>query len=198
MVGPFFLALTSTPSIAPSSFEDTRAVGAPCAVAPLGPPAIPARASQPCLRCTANLPTIVYWWRRLSRNFARGESALRSRSSVCWRQTDDGAGARYRAPLANKPELHHAIRFFRVRRHSGKPARNLRRVAQQRRARKDHRRKARANVRAGRRRVHGVERLYQRTQSETRAARRIVQSWRTTKFSAADPDSQIEVLLEPA
>jgi activator of HSP90 ATPase len=28
--------------------------------------------------------------------------------------------------------------------------------------------------------------------------RRIVQSWRTTKFSAADPDSQIEVLLEPA
>jgi len=29
-------------------------------------------------------------------------------------------------------------------------------------------------------------------------SRRIVQSWRTTKFSAADPDSQIEVLLEPA
>jgi activator of HSP90 ATPase len=28
--------------------------------------------------------------------------------------------------------------------------------------------------------------------------RRIVQSWRTTKFSAADPDSEIEVLLEPA
>ena len=28
--------------------------------------------------------------------------------------------------------------------------------------------------------------------------RRIVQSWRTTKFSAADSDSQIEVLLEPA
>jgi activator of HSP90 ATPase len=28
--------------------------------------------------------------------------------------------------------------------------------------------------------------------------RRIVQSWRTTKFTAADPDSQIEVLLEPA
>jgi uncharacterized protein YndB with AHSA1/START domain len=27
--------------------------------------------------------------------------------------------------------------------------------------------------------------------------RRIVQSWRTTKFTAADPDSQIEVLLEP-
>jgi activator of HSP90 ATPase len=27
--------------------------------------------------------------------------------------------------------------------------------------------------------------------------RRIVQSWRTTKFSAADPDSEIEVLLEP-
>ena len=28
--------------------------------------------------------------------------------------------------------------------------------------------------------------------------RRIVQSWRTTKFSAADLDSEIEVLLEPA
>ena len=28
--------------------------------------------------------------------------------------------------------------------------------------------------------------------------RRIVQSWRTTKFTAADPDSQIEVLLQPA
>jgi activator of HSP90 ATPase len=28
-------------------------------------------------------------------------------------------------------------------------------------------------------------------------ARRIVQSWRTTKFTAADPDSRIEVLLEP-
>jgi uncharacterized protein YndB with AHSA1/START domain len=28
--------------------------------------------------------------------------------------------------------------------------------------------------------------------------RRIVQSWRTTKFTAADPDSQIDVLLEPA
>jgi activator of HSP90 ATPase len=27
--------------------------------------------------------------------------------------------------------------------------------------------------------------------------RRIVQSWRTTKFTEADPDSQIEVLLEP-
>lgn len=27
--------------------------------------------------------------------------------------------------------------------------------------------------------------------------RRIVQSWRTTKFTTADPDSQIEVLLEP-
>ena len=26
---------------------------------------------------------------------------------------------------------------------------------------------------------------------------RIVQSWRTTKFTAADPDSQIEVVLEP-
>jgi len=28
--------------------------------------------------------------------------------------------------------------------------------------------------------------------------RRIVQAWRTTKFMPADPDSQIEVLLEPA
>jgi activator of HSP90 ATPase len=28
--------------------------------------------------------------------------------------------------------------------------------------------------------------------------RRIVQSWRTTKFAKTDPDSQIEVLLEPA
>ncbi len=28
--------------------------------------------------------------------------------------------------------------------------------------------------------------------------RRIVQSWRTTKFTAADPDSRIEVVLEPA
>jgi len=28
--------------------------------------------------------------------------------------------------------------------------------------------------------------------------RRIVQSWRTTRFTADDPDSQIEVLLEPA
>ena len=28
--------------------------------------------------------------------------------------------------------------------------------------------------------------------------RRIVQSWRTTKFTAPDPDSQIEVLLQPA
>jgi len=28
--------------------------------------------------------------------------------------------------------------------------------------------------------------------------RRIVQSWRTTKFTATDPDSQIEVLLQPA
>jgi activator of HSP90 ATPase len=27
--------------------------------------------------------------------------------------------------------------------------------------------------------------------------RRIVQSWRTTKFARQDPDSQIEVLLEP-
>jgi activator of HSP90 ATPase len=27
--------------------------------------------------------------------------------------------------------------------------------------------------------------------------RRIVQSWRTTKFAATDPDSRIEVLLEP-
>jgi activator of HSP90 ATPase len=27
--------------------------------------------------------------------------------------------------------------------------------------------------------------------------RRIVQSWRTTKFTRKDPDSQIEVLLEP-
>jgi activator of HSP90 ATPase len=28
--------------------------------------------------------------------------------------------------------------------------------------------------------------------------RRIVQSWRTTKFTANDPDSQIEVLLQPS
>ncbi len=28
--------------------------------------------------------------------------------------------------------------------------------------------------------------------------RRIVQAWRTTRFTADDPDSQIEVLLEPA
>jgi len=28
--------------------------------------------------------------------------------------------------------------------------------------------------------------------------RRIIQSWRTTKFTDADPDSQIEVLLRPA
>jgi activator of HSP90 ATPase len=27
--------------------------------------------------------------------------------------------------------------------------------------------------------------------------RRIVQSWRTTKFAAADPDSRIEVVLQP-
>lgn len=27
--------------------------------------------------------------------------------------------------------------------------------------------------------------------------KRIVQSWRTTKFNAADPDSEIEVVLEP-
>ncbi|MGB8183295.1 MAG: SRPBCC domain-containing protein, partial [Stellaceae bacterium] len=27
--------------------------------------------------------------------------------------------------------------------------------------------------------------------------KRIVQSWRTTKFTAADPDSEIEVLFEP-
>jgi len=27
--------------------------------------------------------------------------------------------------------------------------------------------------------------------------KRIVQSWRTTKFTAADPDSEIEVVLEP-
>lgn len=29
------------------------------------------------------------------------------------------------------------------------------------------------------------------------SGRRIVQSWRTTKFAKQDPDSQIEVLLEP-
>lgn len=28
--------------------------------------------------------------------------------------------------------------------------------------------------------------------------RRIVQAWRTTRFTAADPDSRIDVLLEPA
>jgi uncharacterized protein YndB with AHSA1/START domain len=32
---------------------------------------------------------------------------------------------------------------------------------------------------------------------ELEPARRIVQSWRTTEFAESDPDSQIEVLLEP-
>ncbi|HXQ52829.1 MAG TPA: SRPBCC domain-containing protein [Stellaceae bacterium] len=32
---------------------------------------------------------------------------------------------------------------------------------------------------------------------ELKPGRRIVQSWRTTRFTAADPDSRIEVLLEP-
>ncbi len=32
---------------------------------------------------------------------------------------------------------------------------------------------------------------------ELEPPRRIVQSWRTTKFTKDDPDSQIEVLLEP-
>ncbi|SEE55497.1 Uncharacterized conserved protein YndB, AHSA1/START domain [Rhizobiales bacterium GAS188] len=32
---------------------------------------------------------------------------------------------------------------------------------------------------------------------ELEPGRRIVQSWRTTKFTKDDPDSQIEVLLEP-
>jgi activator of HSP90 ATPase len=32
---------------------------------------------------------------------------------------------------------------------------------------------------------------------ELESPRRIVQSWRTTKFTKDDPDSQIEVLLEP-
>lgn len=35
------------------------------------------------------------------------------------------------------------------------------------------------------------------TTLELEAGRRIVQSWRTTDFEAADPDSQIEVLFEP-
>ncbi len=33
---------------------------------------------------------------------------------------------------------------------------------------------------------------------ELEPGRRIVQSWRTTKFTPDDPDSRIEVLLEPA
>jgi activator of HSP90 ATPase len=33
---------------------------------------------------------------------------------------------------------------------------------------------------------------------ELEPGRRIVQSWRTTKFAAGDGDSQIEVVLEPA
>jgi uncharacterized protein YndB with AHSA1/START domain len=32
---------------------------------------------------------------------------------------------------------------------------------------------------------------------ELEPGRRIVQSWRTTRFTAADPDSRIEVTLEP-
>jgi len=34
--------------------------------------------------------------------------------------------------------------------------------------------------------------------SSSSRGRRIVQSWRITKFTATDPDSQIEVLLQPA
>jgi activator of HSP90 ATPase len=36
------------------------------------------------------------------------------------------------------------------------------------------------------------------TNLELEPGRRIVQSWRTTEFTEADGDSQIEVLLEPA
>src|SRR5260370_38736024 len=165
MVAPPFVALTSPPTTARSSFEEARPVRPSCACAPPSPPASTARVSQTCLRCTANLPTIVYWWRRLSRDFVGRESALRPGSTVRSRETDGGAGTRYRAPLPSKPERHHGIRLFRVRRHSGKPASDLRRVAQQRRARKNDRRETCANVPGAKRRVDCVERLYLRTQS---------------------------------
>jgi activator of HSP90 ATPase len=67
-------------------------------------------------------------------------------------------------------------------------------LAQQQRPRTDHRRATRADLGARGRRVHGLERLH----LQLEPGRRIVQSWRTTKFTATDPDSQIEVLLQPA
>src|SRR5215475_12780968 len=103
MVAPSFLALTSTPSIAPSSFEDTRPVRASCAWAPLSPPASTARASQTCLCCTANLPTIIHWCGRLSRDFVGRESALRPGAAVRSRETDGALVARYRAPRLSYP-----------------------------------------------------------------------------------------------
>src|SRR5262249_8614211 len=65
------------PHSPPSSREYARRGGPSCPRPPPPPPASTARASQTCLRCTANLPTIIHWCRRLSRDFVGRESALR-------------------------------------------------------------------------------------------------------------------------
>src|SRR5438094_9020890 len=107
-------------------------------------------------------------------------------------------GTRYRVPLFSKPERHHAIRVFRIRRHSGKPASDVRRVAQQRRAQKMTGGKP-AQISAQQDAAFTVWNGYLSGRNlKLERPRSIVQSWRTTKFTAADPDSQIEVLLEPA
>src|SRR5215470_11269964 len=58
MVAPSFLALTSTPSIAPSSLEVTIPPSAVCADAPPGASAaaISTAPSHECLSCMGNLP----------------------------------------------------------------------------------------------------------------------------------------------
>jgi activator of HSP90 ATPase len=50
---------------------------------------------------------------------------------------------------------------------------------------------------ARRRRIRGGRRLHHRPNHCLEPGRRIVQTWRTSEFSDADPDSEIEVLLEP-
>src|SRR5262249_46320934 len=108
MVEPSFLALTSTPSIAPSSLEDTNPVRAACARAPLDIDAAASRAtaapSQRCRPRMDDLPMNRSSMPGLSRDLISGGSAdaaigrrWGSGASHGPRKNDGGRGRRYGA-----------------------------------------------------------------------------------------------------
>jgi activator of HSP90 ATPase len=100
-------------------------------------------------------------------------------------------------PTAERSELGNGIQLQRLGSHPRDPAGCLRRLDDEQPARRNDRGRAEIDPRPGGA-FQAWDGYITGTTLELEPGRRIVQSWRTSDFAPDDPDSRIEVLLEPA